>query len=58
MFSSVDKAFAAAIGFATTYLVSSGALTAAQGVSLTEILIALATFVVGWAVTYFVPNKS
>ncbi len=58
MFSSVDKAIAAAIGFAVTYLVSSGALTADQGVSLTEVLVALGTFAVGGLVTYLVPNKS
>ena len=58
MFTSVDKAFTGAFGYASTYLVASGALTSAQGVSLTEILVALGTFAVGWAVTYFVPNKT
>jgi len=58
MFTSVDKMFTSGIATAVAYLVSSGAITSAQGISLTEILIALATFAVGAAATYLVPNKS
>ena len=58
MFSSVDKMFVSGIGAGVTYLVSSGALTAEQGVSLTTVLVTLATFAVSAVVTYLWPNKA
>ena len=58
MFSSVDKALAAAISSAVMYLVAQGWLSAEQGAALGGVITTLITAGVTLVVTYLVPNKT